>query len=256
MNICSSGNYIINRTNVFVNTFSNICLTFLKMCGKIVLNQGEERFFKMNNLTKKQEEVFIYIKKYIENNGYPPSVRDICRGVNLSSPSSVQSHINSLVEMGYLKKDLLKKRAISIADEYKKDTDEIFTKENGVDYLEVPVVGQVAAGQPILAAENVERTFPLPMDFAKNKDVFMLRVKGDSMINVGIFDGDYVIVRRENTASNGEIIVALIDDSATVKTFYKENGYFRLQPENDYMEPIIVNELQVLGKVVGLFRMM
>lgn len=210
----------------------------------------------MHDLTKKQQEVFNFIKNYIEKNGYPPAVRDICKGVNLSSPSSVHAHINSLVEMGYLKKDLLKKRAISISDDYKEESDIYKGKENGIDYLEVPVIGQVAAGQPILAAENVERTFPLPMDFAKNKDVFMLRVKGDSMINAGIFDGDYVIVRREDTASNGNIIVALIDDSATVKTFYKENGYFRLQPENDYMEPIIVNELKVLGRVIGLIRMM
>ncbi len=210
----------------------------------------------MHDLTKKQQEVFNFIKNYIEKNGYPPAVRDICKGVNLSSPSSVHAHINSLVEMGYLKKDLLKKRAISISDDYREESDIYKGKENGIDYLEVPVIGQVAAGQPILAAENVERTFPLPMDFAKNKDVFMLRVKGDSMINAGIFDGDYVIVRREDTASNGNIIVALIDDSATVKTFYKENGYFRLQPENDYMEPIIVNELKVLGRVIGLIRMM
>lgn len=210
----------------------------------------------MNDLTKKQQEVFNFIKNYIEKNGYPPAVRDICKGVNLSSPSSVHAHINSLVELGYLKKDLLKKRAITIAEDVKEDSDIYKGTENGIDYLEVPVIGQVAAGQPILAAENIERTFPLPMDFAKNKDVFMLRVKGDSMINAGIFDGDYVIVRREDTAVNGNIIVALIDDSATVKTFYKENGYFRLQPENDYMEPIIVNELKVLGKVIGLIRMM
>ena len=209
----------------------------------------------MENLTKKQQEVFIYIKKFIENNGYPPSVRDICKGVNLSSPSSVHAHINTLSELGYLKKDLLKKRAITISDEYKYE--ETFKgSENGVDYLEVPVIGQVAAGQPILAVENIERTFPLPMDFAKNKEVFMLRVKGDSMINIGIFDGDYVIVRREDTASNGDVVVALVEDSATVKTFYRENGYFRLQPENDSMEPIIVNELKILGKVTGLFRMM
>ncbi|MBE7029225.1 MAG: transcriptional repressor LexA [Ruminococcaceae bacterium] len=209
----------------------------------------------MENLTRKQKEVFEYIKNYIDNNGYPPSVRDICTGVNLSSPSSVHAHINSLVEMGYLKKDTLKKRALTISEEYK-DEESYSGSENGVDYLEVPVIGQVAAGQPILAVENIERTFPLPMDFAKNKDVFMLRVKGDSMINAGIFDGDYVIVRREDTASNGDVIVALVDDSATVKTFYKENGYFRLQPENDSMSPIIVDELRVLGKVVGLYRMM
>ena len=212
----------------------------------------------MENLTKKQQQVFDFIKNYINENGYPPSVRDIGEGLNLSSPATVQAHINNLVELGYLVKDGLKKRTLTINEKYREyEEEKVFhTKENGVDYLEVPVIGQVAAGQPILAVENVERTFPLPMDFAKNKDVFMLRVKGDSMINIGIYEGDYVIVRREDTASNGDVIVALVDDSATVKTFYKENGYFRLQPENDSMEPIIVNELKVLGKVVGLYRMM
>jgi repressor LexA len=212
----------------------------------------------MENLTKRQQVIFNYIKDFITNNGYPPSVRDICEGLNLSSTATVHTHIKNLVDLGYLMKDDLKKRALSINEKYKDDNNEkeIFEKENGVDYLEVPVIGQVAAGQPILAVENIERTFPLPMDFAKNKDVFMLRVKGDSMINVGIYENDYVIVRRQDMAQNGEIIVALIDDSATVKTFYKEDGYFRLQPENDSMDPIIVTELKVLGKVVGLFRMM
>jgi repressor LexA len=212
----------------------------------------------MENLTKRQQVIFNYIKDFITNNGYPPSVRDICEGLNLSSTATVHTHIKNLVDLGYLMKDDLKKRALSINEKYKDDNNEkeIFEKENGVDYLEVPVIGQVAAGQPILAVENIERTFPLPMDFAKNKDVFMLRVKGDSMINVGIYENDYVIVRRQDMAQNGEVIVALIDDSATVKTFYKEDGYFRLQPENDSMNPIIVTELKVLGKVVGLFRMM
>ena len=211
----------------------------------------------MENLTKKQQQVFDFIKNYINENGYPPSVRDIGEGLNLSSPATVHAHINNLVELGYLVKDDLKKRTLTINEKYRDYVEQkVFEKENGVDYLEVPVIGQVAAGQPILAVENIERTFPLPMDFAKNKDVFMLRVKGDSMINIGIYEGDYVIVRREDTASNGDVIVALVDDSATVKTFYKENGYFRLQPENDSMEPIIVNELKVLGKVVGLYRMM
>ena len=212
----------------------------------------------MENLTKRQQVIFNYIKDFITNNGYPPSVRDICEGLNLSSTATVHTHIKNLVDLGYLMKDDLKKRALSINEKYKDDNNEkeVFEKENGVDYLEVPVIGQVAAGQPILAVENIERTFPLPMDFAKNKDVFMLRVKGDSMINVGIYENDYVIVRRQDMAQNGEVIVALIDDSATVKTFYKEDGYFRLQPENDSMDPIIVTELKVLGKVVGLFRMM
>lgn len=212
----------------------------------------------MAELTEKQQQIFDFIKNYINENGYPPSVRDIGEGLNLSSPATVHTHIKNLVNLGYLSKDGLKKRALAIAEKYRdiSEEKEIYQKENGVDYLEVPVIGQVAAGQPILAVENIERTFPLPMDFAKNKDIFMLRVKGDSMINIGIYENDYVIVRREDIAKNGDVIVALVDDSATVKTFYKENGYFRLQPENDSMEPIIVNELKVLGKVVGLIRMM
>lgn len=212
----------------------------------------------MAELTKKQKQIFDFIKNYINENGYPPSVRDIGEGLDLSSPATVHAHINNLVKLGYLNKGDLKKRAISINEKYRDipEDKEIYTKENGVDYLEVPVIGQVAAGQPILAVENIERTFPLPMDFAKNKDVFMLRVKGDSMINIGIYENDYVIVKRDDFANNGDVIVALVDDSATVKTFYKENGHFRLQPENDSMEPIIVNELKVLGKVVGLIRMM
>lgn len=212
----------------------------------------------MAELTKKQKQIFDFIKNYINENGYPPSVRDIGEGLELSSPATVHAHINNLVKLGYLNKGDLKKRAISINEKYRDipEDKEIYTKENGVDYLEVPVIGQVAAGQPILAVENIERTFPLPMDFAKNKDVFMLRVKGDSMINIGIYENDYVIVKRDDFANNGDVIVALVDDSATVKTFYKENGHFRLQPENDSMEPIIVNELKVLGKVVGLIRMM
>ncbi len=212
----------------------------------------------MENLSRKQREVFEFIKNYIENNGYPPAVRDICSGVNLSSPSTVHGHISNLVKLGYLKKDSLKKRTLAIPEEYKEESSETIKSEevSQPEYLEVPVIGQVAAGQPILAVENIERTFPLPMEFAKNRDVFMLRVKGDSMINIGILEGDYVIVRREETASDGEIVVALVDDSATVKRFYREDGYFRLQPENDYMEPILVTELKILGKVVGLFRMM
>ncbi len=212
----------------------------------------------MEKLSRKQREVFEFIKNYIENNGYPPAVRDICSGVNLSSPSTVHGHISNLVKLGYLKKDSLKKRTLAIPEEYKEESSDAVKSDvvSNNEYLEVPVIGQVAAGQPILAVENIERTFPLPMEFAKNRDVFMLRVKGDSMINIGILEGDYVIVRREETASNGDIVVALVDDSATVKRFYKEDGYFRLQPENDNMEPILVTELKILGKVVGLFRMM
>ncbi len=219
----------------------------------------------MNKLTDKQKRIYEFIVNYIRENSYPPSVRDICTGLGLKSPATVHTHIKNLAEIGALKKSSLKKRAIVVNEAFEYDEAPASGKpessvqeitNEGIDYFNVPVLGNVAAGTPILAVENVERTFPLPMDFAKNNDVFMLKVKGESMINVGIHDGDYVIVEQRPTASNGEIVVALVEDSATVKTFYKENGYFRLQPENDNMDPILVNEVSILGKVVGLFRMM
>ncbi len=218
----------------------------------------------MNKMTDKQKRIYEFIVNYIRENSYPPSVRDICTGLGLKSPATVHTHIQNLAELGALKKSSLKKRAIVINEAFQYDEDSPASKQSpnqeisneGIDYFNVPVLGNVAAGTPILAVENVERSFPLPMDFAKNNEVFMLKVKGESMINVGIYDGDYVIVEQRPTASNGEIVVALIEDSATVKTFYKENGYFRLQPENDTMEPIIVKEVSILGKVVGLFRML
>ncbi len=220
----------------------------------------------MTKLTSKQKRIYEFIVDYIKENSYPPSVRDICTGLGLKSPATVHTHIQNLAEIGALKKSSLKKRAIALNEDFVYEEDgeeksaikpEIREVSNeGIDYFNVPVLGNVAAGTPILAVENVERSFPLPMDFAKNNEVFMLKVKGDSMINVGINDGDYVIVEQRPTASNGEIVVVLVEDSATVKTFYKENGYFRLQPENDTMEPIIVPEVSILGKVVGLFRIM
>ena len=210
-------------------------------------------------MTKKQKIIFDFINSFIEENGYSPTVREIADGVGLKSPATVHTHISNLVDMGLLKKDALKNRTISSPTPHK---DELFANddkvdlEEGVNYLNVPVIGKVAAGEPILAVENILRTFPLPMDFARNKEIFMLQVQGDSMINIGIMDRDYVIVERQNIANNGDVIVALIDDSATVKTFYKENGYFRLQPENDALDPIIVTSLVVLGKVVGVYRKM
>ncbi len=179
----------------------------------------------------------------IELEGYPPSVREICAAVGLSSPSTVQRYINSLEEKGYILKGGSKKRAITLPKQ-----------ENEVEVMSVPIVGTVAAGQPILADENVEEYFPLPMNYAGKKDMFMLKVKGESMINAGILDGDYVIVESADTARNGEIVVALLEDSATVKTFYKERDTIRLQPENDALEPIISKDVKILGKVSGVFR--
>ena len=179
--------------------------------------------------------------------GYPPSVREICEAVNLKSTSSVHAHLETLEKNGYIRRDLTKPRAIEIVDD-----DFALTRREVVN---VPIVGTVAAGQPLLATENIMDYFPIPVEMLPNKETFMLKVKGDSMINVGIYNGDTIIVARQDTAVNGEIIVALVDDSATVKRFYRENGHIRLQPENDYMEPIIVDDCMILGKVVGLLRM-
>ena len=198
-------------------------------------------------ISPKQAEILEYIKNEIINRGFPPTVRDICDAVNLKSTSSVHSHLETLERNGYIRRDPTKPRAIEIVD----DNFNLARRE----LVNVPVVGRVAAGEPILAVENVENYFPIPAEFMPNSQTFMLNVKGESMVNAGILDGDQILVQQQSTAENGEIVVALIDDSATVKTFYKEDGYYRLQPENDAMEPIIVQgELQILGKVIGVFR--
>ena len=173
-------------------------------------------------------------------------MRDICEAVNLKSTSSVHSHLETLEKNGYIRRDPSKPRAIEILD----DNFNLTRRE----LVNVPVVGRVAAGEPILAIQNVESYFPVPAEYMPNEQTFMLTVKGDSMIKAGIFEGDQILVKMQKTAENGDIIVALIDDSATVKTYYRENGHFRLQPENDTMEPIIVEEMEVLGKVIGVFR--
>ncbi|MGL5436136.1 MAG: transcriptional repressor LexA [Lachnospiraceae bacterium] len=199
-------------------------------------------------ITAKQQEILEYIKQNILEKGYPPTVRDICEAVRLKSTSSVHSHLETLEKNGYIRRDPTKPRTIEILD----DMFGLTRRE----MVQVPMIGTVAAGQPILAEENVEDYFPIPASILPNKETYMLRVKGDSMINVGIFDGDQVIVSKTATANNGEIVVALLDDSATVKRFFKEDGHYRLQPENDTMEPIIVPRVEILGKVIGLFRMM
>ena len=197
-------------------------------------------------ISKKQLEILEYIKSEILRIGYPPAVREICEAVNLRSTSSVHAHLESLEKNGYIRRDPTKPRAIEIID----DTFNLTRRE----MVNVPMVGQVAAGEPILAEQNISNYFPIPMEFMPNNDTFMLTVKGESMINAGIFDGDYVLVEQCSTARNGDMVVALVDDSVTVKTFYKEEGYYRLQPENDFMDPIIVLDCQILGKVIGVFR--
>ena len=198
-------------------------------------------------ITAKQQEILDYIKEEILKKGYPPAVREICEAVHLKSTSSVHSHLETLEKNGYIRRDATKPRAIEIID----DNFNLARRE----VVNVPLVGTVAAGQPILAVENIETYFPVPAEFMPNEQSFMLRVKGDSMVNAGIFDGDQVLVKQQTSAKNGDIVVALVEDSATVKTFYKEDGYYRLQPENDYMDPILVQDnLQILGKVFGVFR--
>ena len=197
-------------------------------------------------ISPKQQEILEYIKSQILERGFPPAVRDICEAVHLKSTSSVHSHLETLEKNGYIRRDPTKPRAIEILDESFN-----FTRREMVN---VPMVGRVAAGEPLLAEQNVENYFPIPMEFMPNNQTFMLRVKGDSMINIGIFDGDLVLVEQRQTARNGEVIVALVDDGATVKRFFKEEGVFRLQPENDALDPIIVKEVQILGKVIGVFR--
>lgn len=198
-------------------------------------------------ITNKQREILEYIKEEILKRGYPPAVREICEAVNLKSTSSVHSHLETLEKNGYIRRDPTKPRAIEIMD----DSFQMVRHE----MASIPIVGQVAAGQPILAQENIEGYFPIPAEMVPNAETFVLNVKGDSMINAGILNGDQIFVERCNTARNGDTVVALVDDSATVKTFYKENGHYRLQPENDNMEPIIVDHVEILGKVFGVFRL-
>ncbi|MGC4019625.1 MAG: transcriptional repressor LexA [Muricomes sp.] len=197
-------------------------------------------------ISKKQLEILEYIKSQILERGFPPAVREICEAVNLKSTSSVHSHLETLEKNGYIRRDPTKPRAIEILDD-------IFNLTRR-EVVNVPLLGSVAAGEPLFAQENIENYFPIPMEFMPNDQTFMLRVKGESMINAGILNGDMILVQQAQTASNGDMVVALVEDGATVKTFYKEKGFYRLQPENDDMDPIIVKEVSILGKVIGVFR--
>ena len=192
-------------------------------------------------ISAKQQEILEYIKDEILHKGYPPAVREICQAVNLKSTSSVHSHLETLEKNGYIRRDPTKPRAIEIMD----DTFNLNRRE----MVNVPILGNVAAGEPLFAEENIEDYFPIPAEMVPNSEVFMLHVRGESMINVGILDGDNVLVQQQSTAKDGEMVVALVEDSATVKTFYKEDGYIRLQPENDTMEPIIVPDCQFLYRL-------
>ena len=211
-----------------------------------------------NSLNKRERAILDYIEKQAKANGYPPSVREIGKAVGLKSTATVHGYLAKLEQKGYIKKESQKGRTLKLlkgssgksVSESKKD---FYT---GKEMVDVPVIGKITAGAPILAVENVTDTFPIPIDFVGNAESFMLTVRGESMIEAGILDGDYILVKRQNTANNGEIVVALIEDEATVKTFYKEKDHIRLQPENSTMDPIIVPDCKILGKVSGVFRKM
>lgn len=200
----------------------------------------------MGDLSEKQKQILEYMKKEVKEKGYPPSVREICEAVGLKSTSTVHGHLARLEKKGYIRRDKTKPRAIEILEHIS----EVPSRE----YVNVPIIGSITAGSPILAVENIEDMFPVPVDYVHNDDVFMLKVKGDSMIEAGIFDKDLILVRQQNTAQNGDIVVALIEEYATVKRFFKEEEYIRLQPENQSMSPILVKDVSVVGKVIGLFR--
>lgn len=245
----------VNRfRHIFRTYFLNICLRFPISCviiKYIIINEftihlKEDIIWRRGKITAKQEEILEYIKSQILERGFPPSVRDICEAVHLKSTSSVHSHLETLEKNGYIRRDPTKPRAIEILDDS--------FNFNRREMVNVPVIGHVAAGEPLLAEQNIENYFPIPMEYMPNKQTFMLKVHGESMINAGILDGDFVLVEQSAVADNGDIVVALLEDSATVKRFYKEEGIFRLQPENDALEPIIVRDLQIMGKVIGVFR--
>ena len=199
-----------------------------------------------SDISERQISILNFIKKELQKRGYPPSVREIGEAVGLSSSSTVHGHLAQLEKKGYIRRDPTKPRAIEVIE-----GEGNFVRK---EIVNVPIVGRVTAGEPILAVENIEDTFPLPIEFVNNDNVFILSVRGESMINAGILDGDYVVVRQQSVARNGEIVVALLEDEATVKTFYKEKDYIRLQPENPYMDPIYATDVKILGKVTGVFR--
>ena len=215
-----------------------------------------------DGLNKREKSILKFIAKQIEKEGYPPSVREIGKAVGLSSTATVHGYLKRLEEKGYIRKENQKGRTLklikdengeNVAKKKRKEAKDFYASR---EMVEVPVIGKITAGEPILAVENVTDTFPIPIDFVGNSDSIMLTVRGESMIEAGILSGDYILVRKQNTAENGEIVVALIEDEATVKTFYKEKDYIRLQPENSTMDPIIVPNCEILGKVIGVFRKM
>jgi repressor LexA len=202
-----------------------------------------------------QQKILDFVNKQVSENGYPPSVREICGAVGFKSTSTVHAYLEKLQKSGHIHKDATKPRAIKVMNNIKakiNSSDDIYPQR---ELVHVPIIGKVTAGQPILAVENIEDTFPVPMDYVQNSVTFMLRIKGDSMVDAGIFDNDLVLVKQQSVANNGDIVVALLDDEATVKTFYREEDHIRLQPQNQFLKPIIVHDnISILGKVTGVFR--
>lgn len=221
---------------------------------------GRKKSNNPGELNNREKDILKFIEKQVKNVGYPPSVREIGKAVGLSSTATVHAYLSKLEEKGYIKKENQKGRTLRLlkgSKEENKNQQSLFEGKQfygGKELVDVPVIGKITAGAPILAVENITDSFLIPLDFVGNSESFMLTVSGESMIEAGILDGDYILVQKQNVARNGEIVVALIDDEATVKTFYKENNHVRLQPENSTMDPIIVNDCQILGKVVGVFR--
>ena len=238
----------------------NLCLTFFCLYDMMLKNRNGviKMPRKKPELSNREKSILKFIEKQIMTVGYPPSVRDIGKAVGLSSTATVHGQLAKLEEKGYIKKQDKKGRTLRLlkgatGESKKTSTKDFYTQK---ELVEVPVVGKITAGMPILAVENVTDTFPIPIDFVGNSDCFMLTVRGERMIEAGILDGDYILVRKQSNANNGEIVVALIEDEATVKTFYKETDHIRLQPDNSTMDPIIVPTCEILGKVCGVFRKM
>ncbi|MDX9888910.1 MAG: transcriptional repressor LexA [Anaerovoracaceae bacterium] len=214
----------------------------------------------MESLKKREVAILDYMKSEIKSKGYPPTVREICEALNIKSTSTTHKDIENLVHKGYIVKDPSKPRALMVVDPEDPCTPALSSRYEGnlrSQIIEIPIVGRIAAGMPVLAEENIEDYFPIPVSFAGKGTNFMLTVKGDSMVDAGILDGDYILVQQQNSANNGDIVVAMVDgfeSEATVKTFYKESDHIRLQPENDTMSPILVKDVKILGKVHGVFR--
>lgn len=202
----------------------------------------------LDDLTQKQAEVLLFIKSEVQRKGYPPSVREICKGVNIKSTSTVYTYLNQLESQGYIRKDPTKPRAIEII----RDNNQYLLETKKT--IDVPILGKVTAGEPILAIENIESTYPVCADLIEDSNVFILKVNGNSMVNAGIIHGDLILVKQQTSAMNGDIIVALIEDEATVKRFFKEKNKIRLKPENDFMKSNYYDNISILGKVIGLYR--